>query len=138
MLAPEPLDLEGVIECALRIRAFEFSLLDLFKRGLLAGTVHTCIGQEFCAAALHPHLIPGVDAFFATHRGHGHYLAHGGPPDALLAELMGRTGALCMGRGGTQNLLHKRFFSAGIQGGSAPLAVGYAWAARQRGEPALA
>jgi 2-oxoisovalerate dehydrogenase E1 component len=130
--------LERVIDCAQTIRAFELSLLELFKRGLLAGTVHTCIGQELCAAALHPHLIPGVDAFFATHRGHGHYLAHGGPPDALLAELMGRSGALCQGRGGTQNLLYKRFFSAGIQGSSSPIAVGFAWAARRRGEEAIA
>jgi 2-oxoisovalerate dehydrogenase E1 component len=52
--------------------------------------------------------------------------------------MMGREGALCLGRGGTQNLLYKRFFSAGIQGGSAPVAVGYAWALRRRGENALA
>ena len=111
------------------IRAFEQKLLELFKDGQLSGTVHTCVGQEFCAAALHPHLRPGMDDFFATHRGHGHYLAHGGPADLLLAEMMGREGALCLGRGGTQNLQYKRFFSAGIQGG-APIAVGYAWAMR--------
>src|SRR5688572_23315550 len=97
----DPAFTRPVIETAFWIRAFETSLLDLFKEGLLAGTVHTCVGQELCAAALHPHLAPGVDAFFATHRGHGHYLAHGGPADALLAELMGREGALCLGRGGT-------------------------------------
>jgi 2-oxoisovalerate dehydrogenase E1 component len=65
-------------------------------------------------------------------------LAYGGPAGALLAELAGREGALCLGRGGTQNLLHQRFFSAGIQGGSAPIAVGFAWAARRRGEHAIA
>lgn len=129
---------ENILDTAFWIRAFESSLLDLFKQGLLAGTVHTCIGQELCAAALHPHLVPGKDAFFASHRGHGHYLAHGGPADSLLAELAGRQGALCLGRGGTQNLLYQRFFSAGIQGGSAPIAVGYAWAARRRGENAVA
>jgi 2-oxoisovalerate dehydrogenase E1 component len=136
-----PAVLEGVspiVDVAIRIRALEFKLLDLFKEGRLAGTVHTCIGQEFCAAALHPHLRPGVDAFFATHRGHGHYLAYGGPEHRLLAELMGREGALCRGRGGTQNLFHERFFSAGIQGGSAPIATGYALALRRRGEEAIA
>jgi 2-oxoisovalerate dehydrogenase E1 component len=127
-----------LIEQALRIRAFELKLLELFQEGRLAGTVHTCVGQEFCAAALHPHLRKGTDAFFATHRGHGHYLAYGGPEDKLLAELMGRQGALCLGRGGTQNLCYQRFFSAGIQGGSAPVAVGYAWALRRRGENAIA
>jgi 2-oxoisovalerate dehydrogenase E1 component len=131
-------DLSAVTETALEIRAFETKLLELFKGGGLSGTVHTCIGQEFCAAALHPHLQPGNDAFFATHRGHGHYLAHGGPADRLLAEMMGREGALCLGRGGTQNLLYKRFFSAGIQGGSAPIAVGYAWAMRSQGGRGIA
>src|SRR4051794_23909096 len=67
-----------IISAAIRIRAFETNLLQLFKQGLISGTVHTCVGQELCAAALHPHLRPGRDAFFATHRGHGHYLAHGG------------------------------------------------------------
>jgi 2-oxoisovalerate dehydrogenase E1 component len=129
--------LSAFIEQALRIRAFEFKLLDLFKAGELSGTVHTCVGQEFCATALHPHLKKGVDAFFATHRGHGHYLAYGGPENGLLAELMGREGALCLGRGGSQNLLFKRFFSSGIQGGSAPIAVGYAWALRRKGEPGI-
>jgi 2-oxoisovalerate dehydrogenase E1 component len=130
--------MDGVFHTALQIRAFESKLLEFFRDGLLAGTVHTCIGQELCAAALHPHLIPGTDAFFATHRGHGHYLAYGGPPAPLLAEMMGREGALCGGCGGTQNLMYRRFFSAGIQGGSAPIAVGFAHALRRRGEPGIA
>ena len=50
---------------------------------------------------------------------------------------MGREGALCLGRGGTQNLRYLRFFSAGIQGGSTPVATGYAWALRRRGERAV-
>ena len=130
--------IEGVLQTAFRIRSFERTLLELFKRGLLSGTVHTCVGQELCAAALHPHLRPGIDAFFATHRGHGHYLAHGGPEDQLLAELMGRSGALCLGRGGTQNLFFQRFFSAGIQGGSSPIGVGFAWAMKRRSENGIA
>ncbi|HEY4300751.1 MAG TPA: thiamine pyrophosphate-dependent enzyme [Candidatus Didemnitutus sp.] len=130
--------LRPVLEMAIRIRNFENALQDLFKRGLLFGTVHTCVGQELCAAALHPHLRPGEDAFFATHRGHGHYLAYGGSEEALLAELMGRQGALCLGRGGTQNLFWRRFFSAGIQGGSAPIGVGFAWAMKRRQEQSIA
>ena len=90
--------LAPVIKQAIRIRAFERKLLELFAEDAVSGTVHTCIGQELCATALAPHLDIGRDAFVATHRGHGHYLALGGPPDALLAELMGREGALCRGR----------------------------------------
>ena len=115
----------------------ENALLESFKLGRVSGTVHTCVGQELCAAALHPHLRPGHDSFFATHRGHGHYLAYGGPEDALIAELMGREGALCSGQGGTQNLHFQRFFSSGIQGGAAGIGVGYAWARRHQGEDAI-
>src|SRR5262249_31057045 len=71
------------------------------------------------------------------HRGHGHYLAYGGPADQLLAEIMGRAGALCLGRGGTQNLCYKRVFSARIPGGSAPHAVRYASGLPRRGENAI-
>jgi 2-oxoisovalerate dehydrogenase E1 component len=127
-----------MVRQAVRVRVLERLLLELFDEGSLFGTVHTCLGQEFCAAALHPHLKPGQDAFFATHRGHGHYLCHGGPPEDFLSELMGREGALCNGCGGTQNLAYKRFFSAGIQGGSAPIGVGYAWAMARRGEKNIA
>jgi len=130
-------DIYSVYRTALRTRAFELKLLELFSEGKLSGTVHTCVGQELCAATLHPHLIPGLDAFFATHRGHGHYLAYGGPMDALLAELMGQEGALCLGRGGSQHLRYQRYYSSGIQGSTAPVAVGFAWAMKRRGESSL-
>jgi len=34
---------------AIKIRAVEERFLGLFKEGILNGTVHTCIGQEFSA-----------------------------------------------------------------------------------------
>ncbi len=130
--------LAPVIAQAIRIRAFESKLLELFGEDAFSGTVHTCIGQELCATALAPHLDIGRDAFVATHRGHGHYLALGGPPDALLAELMGREGALCRGRGGSQHLCHRGYISSGVQGGTPPLAVGLGWARKLRGTDAIA
>lgn len=122
----------------MRARALERLLLDLYAQNQLFGTVHTCIGQELCATALHPHLQAGHDAFFGTHRCHGHYVAHGAPIDGFLAELMGREGAVCQGRGGSQHLHWQRFFSSGIQGGTALLATGFAWAQKLRGEAAIA
>lgn len=119
---------------SLFIRSFEERLLDLHKQGHISGTVHTCVGQEAIATTLHPHLRAGLDAFFATHRGHGHFLAHGGPADALLAEMTGRDGAVCRGRGGSQHLNHARFFSNGIQGAGCLQAVGFAWMQTLRGE----
>lgn len=132
-----PMSTANLREASLFIRCFEKALLDLHKRGLISGTVHTCIGQEAIPVALHTHLSPGRDAFFATHRGHGHFLAYGGQPEALLAEIMGRAGAVCQGRGGTQNLCHQRFFSNGIQGAGCLQAVGFAWMQKLLGEKSM-
>jgi 2-oxoisovalerate dehydrogenase E1 component len=119
---------QSLFEKAARIRAVENLLLDLHREGHFRGALHTCIGEETIAAALHPHLNPETDAFFATHRGHGHYLASGGGEAELVAEFLGRKGALCLGRGGSQHLQHRLFFANGIQGAACPQAVGYAWA----------
>jgi 2-oxoisovalerate dehydrogenase E1 component len=129
---------ETLLATALRIRAFEYKLLDLFAQGQISGTVHTCVGQELCAVALKPFLKDGLDAFFASHRGHGFFLAYGGPEDALFAEMLGTEGALCQGCGGTQHLQYQRFFSNGIQGAGALHATGFAWAMKQRGENGIA
>ena len=40
------------IELAIEIRAVEETFLDLFSRGKLNGTVHTCSGQEFSAISV--------------------------------------------------------------------------------------
>jgi len=115
-----------------RIRAFELELLRLFSEGKLSGTTHTCVGQEACAAALYAHVDPRSDAVFSNHRCHGHFLAYGGPMRGLLAEIMGKEGGTCQGRGGSQHLCYERFFSQGIQGGSLPIAAGYAFRMKAR------
>ncbi len=121
-------------ESILFIRGLEKALFELHEQGLISGTMHTCIGQEVIPVALHAHLQPGRDSFFATHRGHGHFLAYGGEPQALLAEMMGRVGGVCHGRGGSQHLCYKRFFSNGIQGAGSLQAVGFAWMQKYLGE----
>lgn len=117
-----------------RIRVFEQTLLDLFPAGKIFGTTHTCIGQEACAAALYAHLDPAIDMAFSNHRGHGHYLAFSGSAEALLAEIMGKAGGVCNGRGGSQHLCDGRFFSQGVQGQAAPIGVGCAYKKKLHGE----
>jgi pyruvate dehydrogenase E1 component alpha subunit len=109
----------------LLIRHFETALLELFAQGLLHGTTHTCLGQEAVPVALMPLLDPG-DFVFSNHRGHGHYLARFDDPAGLLAEIMGRDGAVCHGVGGSQHLRRDRYLSTGVQGESLPLAAGAA------------
>jgi 2-oxoisovalerate dehydrogenase E1 component len=109
------------------IRNVELTLLRLFDEGKLSGTTHTCIGQEVVSAALASATGP-EDVVFSTHRCHGHFLARGGPLKELFAEIMGRESAICGGRGGSQHLHYRNFFSNGVQGGVAGNATGMALA----------
>jgi pyruvate dehydrogenase E1 component alpha subunit len=113
------------LELLLLIRHFELSLLDLFDQGRLNGTTHTCLGQEYIPVALRPLLADG-DFVFSNHRGHGHYLARYADPAGLLAEIMGRAGAVCHGVGGSQHIFRDGYCSTGVQGESLPVAAGVA------------
>ncbi|MFI6321054.1 thiamine pyrophosphate-dependent dehydrogenase E1 component subunit alpha [Nonomuraea sp. NPDC050556] len=128
-LLPEALALSRLadddLELMLIIRHFELNLLALFDKGLLNGTTHTCLGQEYVPVALEPLLDRG-DHVFSNHRGHGHYLARFRDCHGLLAEIMGRTGAVCGGVGGSQHLHRPGYLSTGVQGESLPLAAGAA------------
>lgn len=109
----------------LLIRHFEYKLLELFGRGELSGTTHTCLGQEYVPVALRS-LVGPRDFVFSNHRGHGHYLARYDDPHGLLAEIMSRQGAICGGVGGSQHILRDRYLSTGVQGQSLPVAAGVA------------
>lgn len=113
------------LELLLLIRHFEQKLLELFGQGKLNGTTHTCLGQEHIPVALRP-LFERQDFIFSNHRGHGHYLARFRDPHGLLAEIMGREGAVCNGVGGSQHILRDRHLSTGVQGESLPVATGVA------------
>jgi acetoin:2,6-dichlorophenolindophenol oxidoreductase subunit alpha len=128
--APDDLDL------LLLIRHFEEGLLDLFGQGKLNGTTHTCLGQEYIPVALRTLLAAG-DHVFSNHRGHGHYLARFADPEGLLAEIMGRDGAVCRGVGGSQHILRDGYLSTGVQGQSVAVAVGVALHLRRSTEPLL-
>jgi len=109
----------------LRIRRFEQKVLEMFSRGVFFGTTHTYLGQEANAVGVLSH-IGQDDIVFSNHRGHGHFLAYGGDMRSLFAELMGKSTGVCAGRGGSQHLHWKNFYSNGIQGGIAPVAAGIA------------
>lgn len=128
---------DGDLTRLLLIRHFELTVQDLFARGHLAGTTHTCLGQEHVPVALEPLLRPG-DYVFSNHRGHGHYLARFDDPAGLLAEMTGREGALCAGVGGSQHVRRDRFHSTGVLGQSLPVAVGTALHQRRAGAGDLA
>ena len=79
------------------------------------------------------HLQDG-DIVFSNHRCHGHFLAYGGDPRALFAELMGAASGVCGGRGGSQHLHWRNFYSNGVQGGIVPVATGMALAEKRKAQ----
>lgn len=125
---PEPLNAE-LYSAMYRIRVFEQRVLDEFPRGRFYGTTHTYLGQEANAVGVLREAGPR-DVVVSNHRCHGHFLAYGGDPRALYAELMGKATGVCGGVGGSQHLHWRDFYSNGILGGTMPLAVGIALAER--------
>jgi TPP-dependent pyruvate/acetoin dehydrogenase alpha subunit len=118
------------------IRRFEETVLENFPKGVFFGTTHTYLGQEANAVGVLAHLQP-EDIVFSSHRGHGHFLAYGGDLRALFAELLGRATGVCGGRGGSQHLHWRNFYSNGVQGGIVPLATGMALAEARKGSQAV-
>jgi 2-oxoisovalerate dehydrogenase E1 component len=112
---------------SLIIREVENKLLELFSQGKLFGTVHTCIGQEFIGVAV-ANCLSENDSIFSNHRGHGHFIAYTQNLVGLIGEVMGKSIGVCGGRGGSQHLYQKNFFSNGIQGGIVPVSAGIALA----------
>lgn len=118
------------------IRIFEEQVLELFTQGQLFGTTHCCIGQEAIAVSVINHLRDD-DIVVSNHRCHGHYLVRTGDVQGLMAELMGKTGGVCGGRGGSQHLCNGNFYTNGVQGSTVPIAAGMALAEKKKGTDAI-
>ena len=123
-----------------RIRAFELQVGRCFRDGHIHGFVHTSIGQEAVAAGVCT-VLRRTDLITTTHRGHGHCLAKGADPEAMMAELFGRQTGTCHGRGGSMHLADANLGilgANGIVGAGIPIAVGAGLAASAAGEGAVA
>jgi TPP-dependent pyruvate/acetoin dehydrogenase alpha subunit len=124
----------------LLIRLFETEMQRLFLKGEVHGTTHLCAGQEAVPVGVCSALEPG-DWLAGTYRGHGHALAKGTDPDALIAEMLGRATGVCGGRAGSMNVIdveHGLVGCFGIVGGSIAAATGAALAAKREGRVAVA
>jgi 2-oxoisovalerate dehydrogenase E1 component len=123
-------------EKMLLIRVMEERISALYKGDIIPGFVHTSIGQEACAVGALTHARVS-DVITSTHRGHGHVLAKGLEPDRMMAELMGKVTGANNGRGGSMHVADPRlgiFGANGIVGAGLPIALGAAFAAKDRGE----
>ena len=118
-----------------RIRAFEEKVNDLYLNAIMPGLAHLCIGQEAIAVGV-CEALNTEDYITSTHRGHGHCLAKGASADRMFAELLGKAAGYCRGKGGSMHIADPDSGNLGanaIVGGSAGIATGAAFSAKQMG-----
>lgn len=119
----------------IEIRRAEDTIKELFASGLIAGSTHTCQGQEAVSVGIASVIRP-TDLVSCTYRGHGHALALGIEPVAVIAEILGRRGGTTGGIGGSMHLSSKDVGlmpTTAIIGAGIPIAAGAAWAAQLSG-----
>jgi 2-oxoisovalerate dehydrogenase E1 component len=131
------LDAESLYAYGHLMRSTEQRILDLFSRGLLSGTTHTCIGQELCQMAVVRALGHPEDAVLSNHRNHGHFMTYAGDFVGLVAEVMGREAGVCGGYGGSQHIAFRHFHSNGVQAGMTGIGTGLAKWRRLSGSEAI-
>ena len=123
----------GIYRQMLLIRGFEDLVQSLFLKGEVYGTTHLYSGQEAVATGV-ASLLEARDRVAATYRGHGHALALGVDPQALLDEMLGRATGINGGRAGSMNVTSpadRLIGSFGIVGGSIAAATGAALALKR-------
>ena len=130
----------------MEIRSLENNIADLLSKAVLKGASHLYAGQEAVAVGAIAALRDD-DLVTSTHRGHGHAHAHGDraakTPEAkqdhfnkMMAEVLGRSGGYCKGKGGSMHIadvMHGNLGATGIVGGNIPVAVGAALAQKLQG-----
>jgi acetoin:2,6-dichlorophenolindophenol oxidoreductase subunit alpha len=105
----------------LLVRAFEEKAGELFQQNLIPGFIHLSIGQEASSVGTCSVLRPD-DYVAGTHRSHGHMIAKGADIKLMFAELLGKAGGYCRGKGGS---MHIADFSLGILGANGVVGGGF-------------
>ena len=117
------------------IRRFEERAGQLYGMGLIGGFCHLYIGQEAVAVGMYAAANKG-DQVITGYRDHGHMLAAGMDPKAVMAELTGRAGGSSKGKGGSMHMfdIETGFYGGhGIVGAQVSLGTGLALNNHYRG-----
>src|SRR6201984_134106 len=85
------------------IRRFEEKPAEMYTRGKITGFCHLYAGEEAVAVGA-IQALTDKDYVVSTYREHGHCLAKGAPPRAVMAELFGKSTGLSRGHGGSMHL----------------------------------
>ncbi len=125
----------GALRTMLLIRRFEEKAGQMYGMGLIGGFCHLYIGQEAVVTGVRM-AAKEDDQTIASYRDHGHMLACGMDPKAVMAELTGRRSGAAKGKSGSMHMFskEKHFYGGnGIVGAQVPIGNGLAFANRYRG-----
>ncbi|MGB0521961.1 MAG: pyruvate dehydrogenase (acetyl-transferring) E1 component subunit alpha [Flammeovirgaceae bacterium] len=117
------------------IRKFEEKAGQMYGQQKIRGFCHLYIGQEACASGAVTALTKD-DKWITAYRDHGHPLALGTSPNAVMAELYGKATGTTKGKGGSMHIFDKEvnFIGGhGIVGAQVPLGAGIAFAEKYKG-----
>ncbi|MBT1687715.1 pyruvate dehydrogenase (acetyl-transferring) E1 component subunit alpha [Dawidia soli] len=112
------------------MRKFEEKAGQLYGMQKIKGFCHLYIGQEACASGAASALRKG-DKWITAYRDHGHPLALGTDPKAIMAELYGKETGTTKGKGGSMHIFDKSVGFVGghgIVGAQVPMGAGIAFA----------
>jgi pyruvate dehydrogenase E1 component alpha subunit len=116
------------------IRRFEERTQEQYTKAKIGGYCHLNIGEEATVVGSFA-AFQANDYIFTSYREHGHAIARGVDPKAVMAELFGKETGTSHGRGGSMHMYDSdlRFMGGyGIVGGHLPLAAGGGWAVKYR------
>jgi pyruvate dehydrogenase E1 component alpha subunit len=121
--------LKRLLRDMLLIRRFEERSAQMYGLQKIGGFCHLYIGQEAIAVGAIAALDLKRDYVVTAYRDHGHALACGMAPNAVMAELFGKAAGCSKGKGGSMHLFDRErhmFGGNGIVGAHIPVATGVA------------
>ncbi|MBU0953963.1 MAG: pyruvate dehydrogenase (acetyl-transferring) E1 component subunit alpha [Spirochaetes bacterium] len=117
------------------MRLFEEKTGQMYGLRKIGGFCHLYNGQEAVATGFASVLDLSKDYVLTGYRDHGHALALGMEPNAIMAELFGKISGSSRGKGGSMHLFDaaRHFLGGnGIVGAQIPVATGVAFAQKYR------
>jgi len=117
------------------VRRFEEKSAQLYGQQKIKGFCHLYIGQEAIVAGMVT-AMRKADKVITAYRDHGHALALGISPNAVMAELYGKATGCSGGKGGSMHMFskeHNFVGGHGIVGAQIPLGAGIAFAEQYQG-----
>ncbi len=139
-LGPDGETLLGIYRRAALLKANDERSRKVITTGRLMMPYYSYRGQEIIPSALCASLTD-EDYLVTIYRGIHDMLAKGMPLNDLWAEIAGRTGGTCKGKGGPMHLTYPKkgiMVTTGIVGSSMPIANGLAWGAQLSGDGRVA